>query len=127
MKEQYGIGGQSHALSRADNSYADYNGKGLQLSRGNPGAYHTKEELSWKKVAKRVDYLIKNDHFLQAGDYAHMPEYERYQMAMRVINFYNRLPQEIERMNFCMRKQENRCQGCWQMKKWHRNCYRRWM
>ena len=76
MKEQYGIGGQSHALSRADNSYADYNGKGLQLSRGNPGAYHTKEELSWQKVAKRVDYLIKNDHFLQAGDYAHMPEYE---------------------------------------------------
>lgn len=52
MKEQYGIGGQSHALSRADNSYADYNGKGLQLSRGNPGAYHTKEELSWQKVAK---------------------------------------------------------------------------
>ena len=97
MKEQYGIGGQSHALSRADNSYADYNGKGLQLSRGTPGAYHTKEELSWQKVAKRVDYLIKNDHFLQAGDYAHMPEYERYQMAMRVINFYNRLPQEIER------------------------------
>ena len=97
MKEQYGIGGQSHALSRADNSYADYNGKGLRLSRGTPGAYHTKEELNWQKVAKRVDYLIKNDHFLQAGDYAHMPEYERYQMAMRVINIYNRLPHEIER------------------------------
>lgn len=97
MKEQYGIGGQSHALSRADNSYADYDGKGLKLSRGNPGAYHTVEKLSWQKVAKRVDYLIKNDLFLQAEDYAHMPEYERYQMAMQVIRFYNRLPQEIER------------------------------
>ena len=97
MKEQYGIGGQSHALSRADNSYADYDGKGLKLSRGNPGAYHTVEKLSWQKVAKRVDHLIKNDLFLQAEDYAHMPEYERYQMAMQVISFYNRLPQEIER------------------------------
>ena len=28
IKEQYGIGGSSHALSGADNSHADYNGKG---------------------------------------------------------------------------------------------------
>ncbi len=34
MKEKYGIGGQSHALCRADNSYANYDGKGLQLARG---------------------------------------------------------------------------------------------
>ena len=27
MKEQYGIGGQSHVLLRADNSYADYDEK----------------------------------------------------------------------------------------------------
>ncbi len=31
IKEKYGIGGQSHALCGADNSHADYDGKGLKL------------------------------------------------------------------------------------------------
>ena len=31
------MGGQSHALSGADNSHANYDGKGLKLERGNIG------------------------------------------------------------------------------------------
>lgn len=34
LKQRYGIGGSSHALSGADNSHADYSGKGLKLERG---------------------------------------------------------------------------------------------
>ena len=97
IKEQYGIGGSSHALSGADDSHANYDGKGLFLARGTYGNPYTSILLSWNKVANRVDYLIKNDQFLQAEDYARMPEYEREQMANKVLRFYDRLPEEIDR------------------------------
>ena len=97
IKEQYGIGGSSHALSGADDSHANYDGKGLLLARGSYSDPHTSVLLSWKKVANRVAYLIKNDQFLQAEDYVHMPEYEREQMANKVFRFYDRLPEEVDR------------------------------
>ena len=34
LKDRYGVGGSSHALSRADNSHASYDGRGLELARG---------------------------------------------------------------------------------------------
>ena len=97
IKEQYGIGGSSHALSGADDSHANYDGKGLFLARGAYGNPYTSVLLSWNKVANRVAYLIKNDQFLQAEDYARMPEYEQEQMANKVLRFYDRLPEEIDR------------------------------
>ena len=97
IKEQYGIGGSSHALSGADDSHANYDGKGLFLARGAYGNPYTSVLLSWNKIANRVAYLIKNDQFLQAEDYARMPEYEREQMANKVLRFYDRLPEEIDR------------------------------
>ena len=97
IKEQYGIGGSSHALSGADDSHANYDGKGLFLARGAYGNPYTSVLLSWNKVANRVAYLIKNDQFLQAEDYARMPEYEREQMANKVLRFYDRLSEEIDR------------------------------
>lgn len=97
IKEQYGIGGSSHALSGADGSHANYDGKGLFLARGAYGNPHTSILLSWNKVANRVAYLIKNDQFLQAEDYGRMPEYEREQMANKVLRFYDRLPEEMDR------------------------------
>ena len=97
IKEQYGIGGDSHALSGADDSHSNYDGKGLFLARGSYSDPHTSVLLSWKKVASRVAYLIKNDQFLQAEDYVHMPEYEREQMANKVLRFYDRLPEEMDR------------------------------
>ena len=97
IKEQYGIGGSSHALSGADDSHANYDGKGLFLARGAYGNPYTSVLLSWNKVANRVAYLIKNDQFLQAEDYVRMPEYEREQMANKVLRFYDRLPEEIDR------------------------------
>ena len=97
IKEQYGIGGSSHALSGADDSHANYDGKGLFLARGAYGNPYTSILLSWNKVANRVAYLIKNDQFLQAEDYARMPEYEREQMANKILSFYARLPEGIDR------------------------------
>lgn len=97
IKERYGIGGQSHALSGADHSNADYSGKGLKLQRGSYGNPETEVLLKWPQVAKRVEFLIENDRYLKAADFSQMPEYEREQMANRVISFYYHLPKEIER------------------------------
>ena len=97
IKEQFGTGGSSHALSGADDSHADYGSKGLQLERGNYGAPYAKVELKWSKVAQRIDYLIKNDKFMTAKDFAAIPAYEREQMAGKVIWFFDRLPSDVER------------------------------
>lgn len=97
IKEKYGIGGQSHALCVADNSHADYDGKGLKLERGDYGNPDTSVLLPWAKVAKRIGYLIDNQQFLRSADYSRMPEYERERIAGKVISFYARLPEKIER------------------------------
>ena len=97
IKEKYGIGGQSHALCGADNSHADYDGKGLKLERGDYGNPDTSVLLPWAKVAKRIGYLIDNQQFLHSADYSRMPGYEREMIAGKVISFYARLPEEIER------------------------------
>ena len=97
IKEKYGIGGQSHALCGADNSHADYDGKGLKLERGDYGNPDISVLLPWAKVAKRIGYLIDNQQFLRSADYSRMPEYERERIAGKVISFYARLPEEIER------------------------------
>lgn len=97
LKESYGIGGQSHALSGADDSHAEYNGKGIQLERGDYGNPYASALLKWAQAAKRVQYLIDNGLYLKAGDYSRMPGYEREVMAGRIVTFYSRMPEEIER------------------------------
>mgnify|MGYP000336866078 CR=1 FL=1 len=97
IKEKYGTGGCSHALCGADDSHADYDGKGLKLERGDYGNPDTSVLLPWAKVAKRIGYLIDNQQFLRSADYSRMPEYERERIAGKVISFYARLPEEIER------------------------------
>ena len=97
IKESYGIGRQSHVLSGADRSYADYSGKGLKLARGSHGNLDTEVMLKWPKVAKRVAALIENGNYLKPSDYSRMPVYEREQMADRIINFYDHMPDEIKR------------------------------
>ena len=97
IKEIYGTGGCSHALCGADDSHADYDGKGLKLERGDYGNPDTSVLLPWAKGAKRIGYLIDNQQFLHSADYSRMPGYEREMIAGKVISFYARLPEEIER------------------------------
>ena len=97
IKEKYGTNKRIHALPDVDEFYVNYDRKGLLLARGDDNSPYTSISLSWKKVANRISYLIKNDQFLQAEDYARMPEYEREQMANKVLRFYDRLPEEIDR------------------------------
>ncbi len=97
IRNSYGTGGRSNALSGADDSDAWYDGKGLHLRRGDYAHPDAEILLKWRTVAKRVETLIENDRYLKAKDFSWMPEYEREQMAGRVLKFYSRLPEEIER------------------------------
>lgn len=97
VKESYGIGGRSHALSGADHSHADYDSKGLKLERGSYSHPEATVFLKWSQVTKRIEFLIDQDFYLKAADYTRMPSYEREQLAKRIVSFYYRLPEEIER------------------------------
>ena len=97
LKDRYGVGGSSHALSRADNSHASYDGRGLELARGIYGKPAALVKLNWNQAAERVAKLIDQSLYLKPADYSRMPSYEREQMANRVIGFYHRLPDEVER------------------------------
>ena len=98
IKEKYGTNKRIHALPDVDEFlWVNYDRKGLLLARGDDNSPYTSISLSWKKVANRISYLIKNDQFLQAEDYVHMSEYEREQMANKILSFYARLPEGIDR------------------------------
>ncbi len=97
IKESYGTGGSSHALSGADNSDSWYDGKGIRLRRGSYSNPDAEVLLKWPKVAKRVAALIENDNYLKLSDYSRMPVYERERMAGRVVNFYHHLPDHMIR------------------------------
>ena len=97
LKDRYGVGGSSHALSRADDSHASYDGRGIELARGIYGKPDALVKLKWNQAAERVARLIDQSLYLKPADYSRMPNYEREQMANRVIGFYHRLPDEAER------------------------------
>lgn len=59
LKQEYGIGGRSHALSRADHSYEDHSAKGIKLTKGGCSPV----ELNWTKVAERITSLIRKDRY----------------------------------------------------------------
>ena len=116
LKDRYGVGGSSHALSRADNSHASYDGRGLELARGIYGKPDALVKLNWNQAAERVAKLIDQSLYLKPADYSRMPSYEREQMANRVIGFYHRLPDEVERpfkRELLMRMPERNCPPCW--------------
>ena len=97
LKDHYGIGGSSHALSGADDSHADHDGRGILLQRGTYGNPYAKVHLNWNQAAGRIDQLIRDSEYLKPADYSRMLLYERERMATRVMGFYHHLPNEVER------------------------------
>ncbi len=60
LKDEYGIGGRSHAVSGASHSDESHDSRGIVLKK----AGCANVELSWTKVAARIDALIQKDRFL---------------------------------------------------------------
>lgn len=59
LKDEYGIGGSSHALSGASRSHQDHSGKGISFKKGDC----TEIQMSWNNVAKRITELVRADRY----------------------------------------------------------------
>ena len=72
LKNEYGMGGRSDALSNARGSWVDYDGKGIRYRKdGCPDVL-----LSWEKVSKRITSLIQKGRYLTDKEQA---EYDKIQ------------------------------------------------
>ena len=64
LKEEYGIGGHSHAVSGSDHSSESHDGKGIKLQKeGCPAV-----QLSWAQVVKRMDALIARGRYMTQSE-----------------------------------------------------------
>ena len=66
LKNEYGTGGTSQALPGSDNSFKDYDAKGIKLSKGEIFTPDAKILLSWNVVVKRIEKLMREDRYLTA-------------------------------------------------------------
>ena len=72
LKQEYGTGGRSHALSNADGSDESHSGKGIRYQKRDCPEVH----LTWEKVAGRIAGLIRQGLYLTEQEQA---EYDRIQ------------------------------------------------
>ncbi|MEE0408614.1 MAG: SNF2-related protein, partial [Oscillospiraceae bacterium] len=73
LKDEYGIGGRSHAVSGASHSGEDHSGKGVSLKKQDCPEI----QLNWANVAKRISELIRKDRFLTPEEKAHFEQLQR--------------------------------------------------
>ncbi len=66
LKDEYGIGGRSHALSGATHSGEDHDGKGLHYKKQDCPDVH----LNWENVAKRITSLVQKGRYLTEQELA---------------------------------------------------------
>ena len=81
LKDEYGIGGRSHAVSGASHSDESHNSRGIVLKK----AGCANVELSWTKVAARIDSLIQKDRFLSPREKARFEQLQREKEAEREL------------------------------------------
>ena len=79
LKDEYGTGGHTHAVSGASGSYEDHSAKGITLKK----ADCANVELSWTKVAARIDALIQKDRFLSPREKERYAQLQREKEAER--------------------------------------------
>ena len=83
FKDQFGIMGYSHSISHADNSFLDYDGKGVSFRRGD-----VEYKLNWNQYSKRVQELALSGRFLTQEDIDQIPGFEVRELAKRVVQFF---------------------------------------
>ena len=86
LKDEYGIGGSSHAVSGASHSGEDHSGKGVVLKKQDCPEI----QLNWANVAKRISELIRKDRFLTPKEKARFEQLQRQTAARSAAwNDYN--------------------------------------
>ena len=81
LKDEYGIGGRSHAVSGASHSGENHDSRGITLKK----ADCANVELSWTKVAARIDSLIQKDRFLSPREKECYAQLQREKEAEREL------------------------------------------
>ena len=81
LKDEYGIGGRSHAVSGASHSDESHGSRSIVLKK----AGCANVELSWTKVAARIDSLIQKDRFLTPEEKARFEQLQREKEAEREL------------------------------------------
>ena len=88
LKDLYGIGGRSHALSGATGSGENHDANGIRLTK--PGCENV--NLTWNAVARRIDELIASDRYMTEAELAeydlHTAAYAKY-MDVKANNSEN--------------------------------------
>ncbi|MBR4960030.1 MAG: DEAD/DEAH box helicase family protein, partial [Clostridia bacterium] len=64
LKNEYGTGGHSHALSGSTGSWEDHDSKGIRLKKSGCADV----EMSWTNVLKRLNDLIRKDKYLTQNE-----------------------------------------------------------
>jgi len=95
LRNEFGIGGSTHALSGADDSHVWHDSKGLAFSRGMIGAPYDKVLLKWDYVAKRIADLIATDRYLSDSEKAHLPAYRAKIEELRQAREEERIAREL--------------------------------
>ncbi len=86
LKDEYGIGGSSHAVSGASHSGEDHSGKGVVLKKQDCPEI----QLNWANVAKRISELIRKDRFLTPEEKTQYEQLQRQTAARSAAwNDYN--------------------------------------
>ena len=86
LKDEYGIGGSSHAVSGASHSGEDHSGKGVVLKKQDCPEI----QLNWANVAKRISELIRKDRFLTSEEKTQYEQLQRQTAARSAAwNDYN--------------------------------------
>lgn len=95
LKNEYGVGGSSHALSAARESGEWHDAKGMKYNKGN-----AKEILlSWSNVARRINDLIKKNRYIDEESFEENREKKTDQQinktekeSQEYINYQDDLP-----------------------------------
>ena len=74
LKNEYGIGGDTHYFPDGTQGGQSHDGKGIHIEKH--GSYTNPDLiLSWSKMEKRLRELIKNNRYLNEKEKDHYPEY----------------------------------------------------
>ena len=85
LRQEYGIGGRSHALKDADHSWENHDGKGIKFTRGSLLSPDFEILLTWSSIAKRISELIAADRYLSDAEKAHLPIYQEEQQTREAL------------------------------------------
>lgn len=86
LKNEYGNGGPSNALSGDFFSHANYDNKGIRLTKAGCTV-----QISWMEAAKKIRCLIHADRYLTQSEKEYIPLWERKNLARKIYRFYTLL------------------------------------